>query len=301
MADIEKLSTDYVDDVLDTADNTERIFNIVQNGSIIEEKVSLQDVTKYLIQGTNFGASDINKTNQTINIIIDELSNKYVKPSEGIPASDLADGVIPTSLPANGGNASTVNGKTVKANVPEDAKFTDTLYTLPIATNAILGGIKSGANITNTSGTLSLTKDNVTDALGYTPPTKDTITTATTTGTGNAVTAVTATNGALTVTKGATFLTGHQSLANCLQYKGLIKAKSTNLNAVTDSGIYYQDGTALSNAPNNPNWSYLIVLHYGSSATQIFVKPVTFNNDGKAIAMREYTGNPAVWSAWRYI
>jgi len=37
----------------------------------------------------------------------------------------------------------------------------------------------------------------------------DTITTASTTGSGNAVTAVTATNGALTVTKGTTFLTSH--------------------------------------------------------------------------------------------
>lgn len=35
----------------------------------------------------------------------------------------------PASLPANGGNASTVNGHIVKSDVPEDAKFTDTTYT----------------------------------------------------------------------------------------------------------------------------------------------------------------------------
>lgn len=35
---------------------------------------------------------------------------------------------IPTSLPANGGNADTVNGKTVLSNVPANAKFTDTVY-----------------------------------------------------------------------------------------------------------------------------------------------------------------------------
>lgn len=34
----------------------------------------------------------------------------------------------PTSLPANGGNADTVNGHTVEANVPANAKFTDTTY-----------------------------------------------------------------------------------------------------------------------------------------------------------------------------
>lgn len=35
---------------------------------------------------------------------------------------------IPTTLPANGGNADTVNGHTVDINVPSDAKFTDTTY-----------------------------------------------------------------------------------------------------------------------------------------------------------------------------
>lgn len=47
-------------------------------------------------------------------------------------------------------------------------------YVLPAATASVLGGVKTGANITNTSGTISLTKANVTDALGYTPPTADT-------------------------------------------------------------------------------------------------------------------------------
>lgn len=38
---------------------------------------------------------------------------------------------IPDSLPADGGNADTVNGHTVNADVPADAKFTDTVYTHP--------------------------------------------------------------------------------------------------------------------------------------------------------------------------
>lgn len=41
----------------------------------------------------------------------------------------------------------------------------------------------------------------------------NTVTTATTTGSGNAVTAITASNGALTVTKGTTFLTSHQDIS----------------------------------------------------------------------------------------
>lgn len=94
---------------------------------------------------------------------------------------------------------------TLGKSVPSDAKFTDTTYsaatqsaaglmsaadktkldgiatgannytyTLPAATSSALGGVKIGSNITNSSGTISLTKSNVTTALGYTPPTTNT-------------------------------------------------------------------------------------------------------------------------------
>jgi hypothetical protein len=47
-------------------------------------------------------------------------------------------------------------------------------YTLPAATSSTLGGVKIGSNITVSSGTISISKTNVTNALGYTPPTTDT-------------------------------------------------------------------------------------------------------------------------------
>ena len=47
-------------------------------------------------------------------------------------------------------------------------------YTLPTATASVLGGVKTGSNITNSGGTISITKANVTAALGYTPPTTNT-------------------------------------------------------------------------------------------------------------------------------
>lgn len=47
-------------------------------------------------------------------------------------------------------------------------------YSLPTATSSVLGGVKTGANITNNSGVLSVTAANVKDALGYTPPKQDT-------------------------------------------------------------------------------------------------------------------------------
>ncbi len=42
-------------------------------------------------------------------------------------------------------------------------------YSLPTATSSVLGGVKTGDNITNSDGTISLTESNVTSALGYTP------------------------------------------------------------------------------------------------------------------------------------
>lgn len=60
-------------------------------------------------------------------------SNNRLKAS--VDNTDLGNIVfdenLPTSLPANGGNASTVNGYTVNSNVPSGAKFTDTVYTHP--------------------------------------------------------------------------------------------------------------------------------------------------------------------------
>ena len=47
-------------------------------------------------------------------------------------------------------------------------------YTLPTASNTVMGGVKIGSNISVSSGTISITKSNVTSALGYTPPVSDT-------------------------------------------------------------------------------------------------------------------------------
>lgn len=47
-------------------------------------------------------------------------------------------------------------------------------YTLPAANSSTLGGVKIGSNISVSDGTISITKSNVTSALGYTPPASDT-------------------------------------------------------------------------------------------------------------------------------
>ena len=66
--------------------------------------------------------------------------------------NDLSD--TPDSLPADGGNASTVNNHTVESNVPSGAKFTDTVYSLPSATSSVLGGVKTtdSSAVTDSTG-----------------------------------------------------------------------------------------------------------------------------------------------------
>lgn len=53
---------------------------------------------------------------------------------------------IPTTLPANGGNAATVNGHTVAKDVPADAKFTDTTYTAATAAPKANGAAAVGTS-----------------------------------------------------------------------------------------------------------------------------------------------------------
>lgn len=59
---------------------------------------------------------------------------------------------FPTSMPANGGNSSTVNGHTVNSNVPANAKFTDTTYA--IATTSA-NGLMSKDMVTKLNGIAS--------------------------------------------------------------------------------------------------------------------------------------------------
>lgn len=76
---------------------------------------------------TNF---NLNKPEQTDAVNIEDLNANFdvldVKIKESFDYVNLSN--KPTSLPANGGNADTVGGKTVAENVPAGAKFTDTVY-----------------------------------------------------------------------------------------------------------------------------------------------------------------------------
>lgn len=78
--------------------------------------------------------------------------------------------VTATAFNGNATSATKVNGHTVNSDVPANAKFTDTVYSLPPATSSVLGGVKIGSGITVTAdGTISA-------ASSYTLPTASTST-----------------------------------------------------------------------------------------------------------------------------
>lgn len=80
-----------------------------------------------------------------------------------------------TSVPAQ--TWASITGKPTFAAVATSGSYNDltnkptipSAYTLPTASSTVLGGVKIGSNITVSSGTISLSKANVTSALGYTP------------------------------------------------------------------------------------------------------------------------------------
>ena len=80
----------------------------------------------------------LDDTNAYIQFAQNGTVHSYISPADGTYHGNISgsagsvawDNVSgrPSSLPANGGNSSTVNGHTVNADVPSGAKFTDTTY-----------------------------------------------------------------------------------------------------------------------------------------------------------------------------
>lgn len=152
-------------------------------------------------------------------------------------------------------------------------------YSLPTATSSVLGGVKTGANITNNSGVLSVTAANVRDALGYTPPEQDT-------------------NTWRPVVNNLTSSATDQSLA-ANQGKILNESKAAmivltneNLNDVVTPGFYSSGGgNSVTNKPSNVDHFGLIVIHRasGNYYTQIIY--------GDSAAYRRHCAN-GTWGGW---
>lgn len=107
----------------------------------------------------------------------------YAGSSKWLPINDDTDNDQSAKIAAlESGKVVKVEGKELSSNDFTDAYKTKldgiaaqaNKYVLPTATAEIIGGVKVGANISYSNGTISLSKANVTSALGYTPPTADT-------------------------------------------------------------------------------------------------------------------------------
>lgn len=163
------------------------------NNSSNKTYLPIGNSSQEIITSTTIGSQSVNHANTAGSVA---WSNVSGRPSS-MPASDVYAWAKASSKPSY--SWSEISGKptipsvgngtvTITQNGATKGSFTlnqsgnatialtdnNTVYSLPAATSSTLGGVKVGSNITNSSGTISLTKANVTSALGYTPPTSDT-------------------------------------------------------------------------------------------------------------------------------
>lgn len=138
--------------------NATAIANEVERATGVEDALNndvnqlyTQKVDK--IEGKGLSTNDYTTPEKNKLAAIEAEANKYVLPAA--TTTTLGGIIVGDRLSIDS------TGKLV-------ATYT---YTLPKASSTVLGGVKTGSNITNTDGTISLTKTNVTSALGVDPTT----------------------------------------------------------------------------------------------------------------------------------
>lgn len=139
--------------------NATAIANEVERATGVEETLNsnitqLQTQKVDKVEGKGLSTNDYTTPEKNKLAAIEAEANKYVLPAA--TTTTLGGIIVGDRLSIDG------TGKLV-------ATYT---YTLPTASSTVLGGVKTGSNITNTKGTISLTKANVTSALGVDPTTK---------------------------------------------------------------------------------------------------------------------------------
>lgn len=128
-----------------------------------------------------------------------------------------------------------------------DKPIIPSAYTLPAASNTVMGGVKIGNNISVSSGTISITKSNVTSALGYTPPASDTVYNNATTSTAGLMSAsdkvklnsiaANANNYTHPSTHPASMITGLASVATSGSYNDLTDKPTIPASSTVDSEL----------------------------------------------------------------
>lgn len=138
--------------------NAIAIANEVERATGVEETLNsnitqLQTQKVDKVEGKGLSTNDYTTPEKNKLAAIEAEANKYILPAA--TTTTLGGIIVGDRLSIDD------TGKLV-------ATYT---YTLPTASNTVLGGVKIGSNITNTNGTISLTKANVTSALGVDPTT----------------------------------------------------------------------------------------------------------------------------------
>lgn len=158
----QKLTSDLASEVTRAKDaesaNATAIANEVERATGVEETLNsnitqLQTQKVDKVEGKGLSTNDYTTPEKNKLAAIEAEANKYVLPAA--TTTTLGGIIVGDRLSIDD------TGKLV-------ATYT---YTLPTASNTVLGGVKIGSNITNTNGTISLTKANVTSALGVDPTT----------------------------------------------------------------------------------------------------------------------------------
>lgn len=144
------------------------------------EKIAITPAERTKLSGIEDGANKYthptyaSKTSGLYKITVDGTG--HISGATAVSKADITALGIPSTNTTYATATTTANGlmssaDKVKLNsIAEGANK----YVLPTATNSTLGGVKIGSNITLSDGTISLSKTNVTTALGYTPPTTNT-------------------------------------------------------------------------------------------------------------------------------
>lgn len=194
--------TDYVVDSAMSSTSTNPVQNQVVNTALsgkvstsrkINGKALTADVT---LSASDVGADAIGTaetkasealeeaksyTNTKVAELVDSAPATLDTLAEVAAAIQENETVVEALNSAIGNKVDKVSGKTLSTNdfTDEYREKLDSIssgansYTLPAATASDLGGVKIGSNITNNSGTISITHDNVVSALGFTPGSGD--------------------------------------------------------------------------------------------------------------------------------
>lgn len=126
-----------LDDALDDA--LSHIQDKSNPHNVTKSQVGLGNVGNFKAVSTvaSQGLSETEKDNARTNLGLGSMATKSSLAESDIPSihkSKISD--FPTSLPANGGDSTTVNGHTVLSDVPANAVFTDTNTWRPLGTGA---------------------------------------------------------------------------------------------------------------------------------------------------------------------